>query len=773
MKSSKLFLKIFLYFFSLLIPVVILGSLTYLQVVQLIKNTESGKLYDNLSASTSTMDVYLGIIQSASNNLLLNNVIQNHLKPYSDMDAMDRTNLHQIIKTLNAHVHNFSYLIDGVIVFMDTNKVFTQDGVSDFDIYFTRISIFEEYDLSFWQELNDSESFIEVLPPTYVSNPFSQTTREVIPIRLSQYVNGQLTTLITTVSVTALKKSLTDNSIYNETQYRVINNEQQLMLQIGNLDEDIVRPVLNALDENTSGGSARQSELDGADYMVAFTNSQVLGWKLYAMTPIHVFDREPSNILMLIVYICLSLLSIGILFSFIFTKHIYNPIRSIRDILLSKEKEADVRAKQEQQGEFQIIGHRIHQLMQQHTEHTRKLDQYSTNLLDQYFMALIKGYDWQESDKYTDLLRNIGFGSGFYAACCFLFKYKERFHADLPEEDRLLIRDKMIKVLYGMMERQVRCYFLEYEQDFYVCLIHLENANDVERIHAAMASIRTVFEYDTIYCELMIGLGKVYPNIRDLGQSYIEAITVMDKHVDVTGIAILDAANETIEQTMYYSFRDESKIVNCFKSGDLDNIRALVHNLVRLNRERNVSYQHLSELLAGLYNTALRFLHEKDWDASNYISLEERLTLTSKDLFPDELEDRVELLLKFFENIINDTVDKSVRKSGTVVSLIIAYIESNYDKNLYLETIADEVGLSAKYISRMFKDMTGTGITDYISLVRISKEKELLIRTNLKMDEIADRIGIYSRTTFLRMFKKHEGVSPSDYRNAYLDKKRS
>ncbi|MNR04934.1 HTH-type transcriptional regulator YesS [compost metagenome] len=124
-------------------------------------------------------------------------------------------------------------------------------------------------------------------------------------------------------------------------------------------------------------------------------------------------------------------------------------------------------------------------------------------------------------------------------------------------------------------------------------------------------------------------------------------------------------------------------------------------------------------------------------------------------------------IIEFYEKIIAKTFSKPESKSGTLVSFITDYIEKHYEQDLYLEVIAGEIGLSAKYVSRMFKESTGTNISDYISLVRIAKARELLVNTDMKISDIADKIGIFSRTTFLRLFKKYEGISPNEYRSAH------
>ncbi|MNG13224.1 Bifunctional transcriptional activator/DNA repair enzyme AdaA [compost metagenome] len=110
---------------------------------------------------------------------------------------------------------------------------------------------------------------------------------------------------------------------------------------------------------------------------------------------------------------------------------------------------------------------------------------------------------------------------------------------------------------------------------------------------------------------------------------------------------------------------------------------------------------------------------------------------------------------------------KAGSKSGNLVSLIEQYIHEHYAKDLGLEQIAEEMGVSVKYVSRVFKDKKDEYLTDYINQVRIEKAKEMLVQTDLRVTEIAVIVGIHSRTTFLRVFKKVEGISPNEYRTLH------
>lgn len=69
-----------------------------------------------------------------------------------------------------------------------------------------------------------------------------------------------------------------------------------------------------------------------------------------------------------------------------------------------------------------------------------------------------------------------------------------------------------------------------------------------------------------------------------------------------------------------------------------------------------------------------------------------------------------------------------------------------------------------KYISKVFKEKTGRNLSDYINEVRIQHVKEMLMQTDMSIASISEAAGIYSRSTLIRLFRKYEEVTPSEYR---------
>lgn len=100
----------------------------------------------------------------------------------------------------------------------------------------------------------------------------------------------------------------------------------------------------------------------------------------------------------------------------------------------------------------------------------------------------------------------------------------------------------------------------------------------------------------------------------------------------------------------------------------------------------------------------------------------------------------------------------------TMANKMITYIEENYARDISLNDIAEHFNRSASYLSTMFKYYTGKNFKEYLNLYRIKVSKELMqTESNLKIGEIAKRVGCNGSVTFIRMFRKYEGMSPGQY----------
>ena len=99
------------------------------------------------------------------------------------------------------------------------------------------------------------------------------------------------------------------------------------------------------------------------------------------------------------------------------------------------------------------------------------------------------------------------------------------------------------------------------------------------------------------------------------------------------------------------------------------------------------------------------------------------------------------------------------------ISICVNYLQKHIDKPLSLKDIADTVNLSVSHFASVFKKSTGFSIIEYFNQLKTQKACQYLQFTDLRINEIADRLGIEDPYYFSRMFTKMVGTSPNKYRS--------
>ena len=100
------------------------------------------------------------------------------------------------------------------------------------------------------------------------------------------------------------------------------------------------------------------------------------------------------------------------------------------------------------------------------------------------------------------------------------------------------------------------------------------------------------------------------------------------------------------------------------------------------------------------------------------------------------------------------------------------FVDSHYRENISLKSIAAKFYMNPVYLGQLFKKTYGIYFKDYLLQVRINEAKKLLRQSELKIYEIAERVGFNNTDYFVTMFGKFEKITPSEYRNKLLEKRK-
>jgi len=124
------------------------------------------------------------------------------------------------------------------------------------------------------------------------------------------------------------------------------------------------------------------------------------------------------------------------------------------------------------------------------------------------------------------------------------------------------------------------------------------------------------------------------------------------------------------------------------------------------------------------------------------------------------------LLTSVLESVIDyrDTITGS--KYQGIISKAQEYIINNYsDKDITLHSVAREVNISPNHFSTIFSKETGETFISYVTKVRLDKAKVLLKTTQMRTSDISYEVGYNDTHYFSYVFKKHNGMTPKEFRN--------
>lgn len=126
---------------------------------------------------------------------------------------------------------------------------------------------------------------------------------------------------------------------------------------------------------------------------------------------------------------------------------------------------------------------------------------------------------------------------------------------------------------------------------------------------------------------------------------------------------------------------------------------------------------------------------------------------------------------------LQDQLEQERRiKEGSVdelLDIIVDFISENYTLSISVGDMAEHVFLSEGYFTRAFKERLGTSPMNYLIKFRVEKSKELLQKTDLKINNISREVGFTSSQRFNSAFKKILGLTPSEYRKTFADEKQN
>lgn len=153
--------------------------------------------------------------------------------------------------------------------------------------------------------------------------------------------------------------------------------------------------------------------------------------------------------------------------------------------------------------------------------------------------------------------------------------------------------------------------------------------------------------------------------------------------------------------------------------------------------------------------------------AEKYGFREETLSIIARDGLKRDIPDKalVKTLIEPLCAMLTLFLE-SGEQNENLYGRILSILHTGYMRKIKISDIADKLHYSESFISRTFKERSGTTINAYLSALRMQKAKELLIKTDMRLEDIAASCGFSDTNYFITSFSKAYKISPKKYRNA-------
>jgi len=257
--------------------------------------------------------------------------------------------------------------------------------------------------------------------------------------------------------------------------------------------------------------------------------------------------------------------------------------------------------------------------------------------------------------------------------------------------------------------------------------------------------------------ETIISVGREITTLNDFSKSYEDAILAPENS---TG-GFSRGGYSTLAEKM--DFIDREKLVSYILAGNVDKLNMFFDTLYAISFEGYLLTHRVQNYIR--YALCEILTEALEGRKNHNLKLSKLLEQCKSALEYGEYENSYRIMRDCFQEAAAEISEQqNGRKKG--LEDVICYIDENYALyDISLKTVSEEMELSYKYLSEVFKKETGRTFLEYLHELRSRKAKELLTSTEIPIAEIGEQIGYLSSNTFIKTFKKLNGVTPGEYRS--------
>ncbi|NQX59224.1 helix-turn-helix domain-containing protein [Paenibacillus qinlingensis] len=525
--------------------------------------------------------------------------------------------------------------------------------------------------------------------------------------------------------------------------------------------------LIGKFDSSVLSAPGSGSYVDDRRWIVTYTTSSVTGWKFVNLTKRSVLLEGLGRIKLIVAAVSALYVTIAILLLFYISQRLYRPLKSVLAYISGSERanpEAPLPAADEAsfiQQAFERLRHSRETILSEKERVETLLGDNRSAIKEKYLSDLIKGrvISQQSSGQEKDAAELLGLKLNF-----------DRFAILTIElEEQSLLNDSTGNLhyhlfQYGLIEElgpEIDGEIFARDDERIIIILAVPANQDDFPIELARKLQRNMESRYRITAT--IGLSRIHSGVHSAQTAYEESVEALSLKMyvgkgEIVPYAIVSSWKQD-EETYYYPYELETKLLQALLQLNEEECAETISRITREVTNRRLGKANVQQLFFQLSGEIVKSLVQTGGDMTTVLG--DRPFVLSGIQTLRDMEAR---LMEMCTQIIMHNREKRLKLNDLTLQHATEFMEKNYNNNITIETVAGHVQRSTSFLSRIFKETTGTTINDHLIHLRIKRACELLRQPKYSLEDICREIGYANVSYFSKLFKSRMGTTPGQYR---------
>jgi AraC-like DNA-binding protein len=509
--------------------------------------------------------------------------------------------------------------------------------------------------------------------------------------------------------------------------------------------------VLAGLQDN-----ARYAEFKLEDRQMYAAKSSALGKLHYVYSvPVSPWSGNLGMLLRSVSLFYAGLLLLGILLSLLLTNKLYKPVRGAVGFFRGEDDAQPT-------DEFAFIRESAARIQEANDSLQEMLSHNRLPLRKKFMRDLLLGLLPAGQAEAGFKRHDLDWLSGPSVAVVLEFLEKKLGEEDYPLETMLEIKSHALRIVMEHLEAYGPGDSVELDHSHYAILLKEAGSGSLKKLLLeAVAGVEDRFDIRiTAVTGQPVSSGDCLKESYQSAAGLLEQRLVHDKHPVIT----FEERGYSQGLGYYYPLDMERELTVCVLQGKPAEATELFDRIWEENASRSpASEETLQLFMYAVITTINRIFHHLNKPASEVFpeGLQFNQLLRGSGQ-PEELRRQLRSRL---QQIAASIRERSREQDNSLGFQMMGYMHEHYRFDMSLTDMAAHFNLSPNYISQLIKEQTGESFKDYLSEYRIKRAKQIMDEhADMKINDVAGMVGWNNANTFIRAFKKHEGITPGQYR---------